>query len=477
VKQIKIINFNIRKVALLGITVLGLILVATTPSIPSLIWLGILGFLLGILLFWNHPGFGLILIIITLPIYFYASINISGLNIRIYNAISLVLMAVLILKSSWRFSLTIPVLVYLLALGASVFVSMDKLLSLKYILFQVFGFILMWVTYNLVTSEKAFEKYIYLLLLVGNIDTVLIIINTLAYVLHLPTFAPITFTDVLPIGRPNLFLGEPDRTAEYHLVLLLMCIPLVLLSKRWKGKYYLTHRFILVSFLLNLYIIIIGLFRSAWIGVVVALLAFVLISIGHRRAHFGVLRMVPLVIICILLAGALLLVYPPFSTALFARVNEAVGMILHPRLDVQTDFSVIYVFFQRALQRPWLGWGIGYDEVAINPAEVFTYHLATVSEGFNRLVRMFFGGGVVALAGFVFWQVAYMLRLIKGRGDFAYRMALLLPVIGVYWGHDMIRMVSILPTAFLVMGLGLALHRITPVAQSSPPFESYNQPS
>jgi hypothetical protein len=90
---------------------------------------------------------------------------------------------------------------------------------------------------------------------------------------------------------------------------------------------------------------------------------------------------------------------------------------------------------------------------------------------------MFFGGGVVALAGFIFWQAAYMLRLVKGRGNFAYRMALLLPVIGVYWGHDMIRMVSILPAAFFVMGLGLALQRITPVAQSSSPFESSNQTS
>jgi hypothetical protein len=446
--------------AISSLLITGLAIGLAMGYVPTPIWLGLIGFVLAIFLFWKRPDLGLIAIIISLPVYYYAYMNVYGLNIRVYNALSLVLMIILIARGRWRWPLLIPTLAYLGGLGFSVITSMDQLLSLKYILFQVFGLILMWATYNLTRTGKDFEKFTYLLLLAGNVDTLLIVLNTGLFLLKLPTFAPIMFTNVLPIGRPNLFLGEPDRTAEYHLVLLLICLPLVLLSGKWKAKHYLSNRFVWISFTLNLYIVLIGLFRSAWIGLALGLLTYIFLSSTNRIARFGIKRLVPVVVVGAMVVGLLLMVFPPFARAMSARFLEAADMIKHPRLDVQSDFSVIYVFFTRGLQRPWLGWGIGYDEVAIDPAKTFTYHLASVSEGYNRLVRMFFGSGIVGLAGFIIWQLAYFRRMVRKAGPYAYRLAMLLPVIGIYWGHDLIRAVGILPQIFIVMGLGLSLRRI-----------------
>ncbi len=447
-------------VAVSGLLITGLVLGLAIGYVPTLIWLGLFGFVLALLFFWKRPDLGLIAIILSLPVYYYAYVDVNGLNIRVYNAISIVLMTILILRGRWRWPFLFPIVAYLGGLGLSVITSMDQLLSLKYILFQIFGFILMWATYNLTRSEKDFEKYTYLLLLAGNIDTLLIVLNTGLYLLKLPTFAPIMFTNVLPIGRPNLFLGEPDRTAEYHLVLLLICVPLVLLSGKWKANHYLSKRFIWISFILNLYIVLIGLFRSAWIGLALGLLTYLLLSSTNRIARFGVKRLVPVVVIGTLAVSLMFIIYPPFAKAASARFGEAINMVKYPRLDVQSDFSVIYVFFTRGLQRPWLGWGIGFDEVAIDPATTFTYHLAGVSEGYNRLVRMFFGSGIVGLAGYFIWQLAYFRRMVAKAGPYAYRLAMLLPVIGIYWGHDLIRAVGILPQLFIVMGLGLSLRQI-----------------
>jgi hypothetical protein len=428
--------------------------------VPPVIAVGAAGFILAVLLFWKRPEWGLYIIIITLPVYYDAYVVVYGLNIRIYNALSIIIAVILLLRSKLSLPMLFPILVFLGCLGLSVINSMDQLLSAKYILFQFFGFLLMWITYSLTNNQKDLDRFIYLLLIIGNIDVVLICINTILYLAHLPTFAPIMFTDVLPIGRPNLFLGEPDRTAEYHLVLLMMTFPFILLIRRWKVEQLLKSRFLLVSFLLNLYIVLVGLFRSAWIGLGVGVALYILLSFKDRFARIAIKRLIPIGIVGFLILAGFLIVFSSFTNAMLQRFNEAVDLVVHPRLDVQSDFSVIYVFFQRGLRRPWFGWGIGFDEVAINPATTFTYYNAAISEGYNRLIRMFFGAGIVGILGFVFWQAAYLRRMTARYHQFAYRMAMLIPVIGIYWGHDMIRAVSILPLIFIVMGMGLSLLKI-----------------
>jgi hypothetical protein len=199
--------------------------------------------------------------------------------------------------------------------------------------------------------------------------------------------------------------------------------------------------------------------------VAVGILAYFLIAGKNRFARGGMRRLIPIVTVSAIFVGILLLIYQPFTIAVIKRVNEAIDLVIHPNFDVQTDITVVYTFFVRALQRPWLGWGIGFDERAINPAEVFVYHLPAISEGYNRLVRLFFGAGIVGIFGFLIWQIAYIRRLLQGKEYFAYRLAMLLPVIGVYWGHDILRAVGILPIIFIVMGLGLALKKISPFSE------------
>ena len=436
--------------------VAGAIAVLPVPILMGGIGLTALG--MAFFLFWQHPAWALITIIISLPVYFYVAVSVGGFTVRVYNLLAILLLFILLLKRTGRIQTPLlwPVLVYLLMLGVSVPGSLDPITSLKYILFQGFGFILMWATYNLIRDEQDFEWYFYLLLLMGNIDVLLIITNTLAFVLGLPTFAPIAHTHVLPFGRPNLFLGEPDRTAEFHLILLLMILPLVLLIGKWKRKRYLSHPFILVSFVLNSYVVGVGLFRAAWAGVLVGGLAYVLVSFRSRLGWLGLWRLFPLLAGIVIVFGISLAIYPKFASVLVSRINEPIVMWRERRLEVQTDLSVNYKLLEMGLERPWFGWGIGVDEEVLDPSELFVYHMETIAEGYNRLIRMFYGAGVVGVFGFIVWQLGYIKRLLKVQGSFAFKMAMLLPVVGIYWGHDMFRMVQFVPSLFLVMGLGLA---------------------
>jgi len=223
------------------------------------------------------PQIVILLLIISYPFTDIWDLNYAGVYIRLSNLFTVVLVISLFFSFIEKREILRPtnILVSWLFLGSlalSLLVSEYLMWSVRYVILELLGILLLWcITIYTTTSDKFFSV-LRVSLWVANLLAVAEIIELILKIVGLPGFFPVHHDFMLSVGRISGLFREPDRAGQYHLVFALWTLAFILAPSSLKTYSGLVgDRLIKFTFWLNLSILLLGGFRAALTGIVIGI--------------------------------------------------------------------------------------------------------------------------------------------------------------------------------------------------------------
>ena len=423
------------------------------------------------------PGFYVVVLGLTFVFMDVAYFSVAGLHLKLYNILSICLMASLVYRYFSQGNLPRPSnvktsLLFLGALSFSIFLSEYPTYSLRMVSLEALAIILVWAVSLATVTQAQLSRAIRVWLWVSNAVAALEIMDLFLGVAGLPRLFPVQHTFFTILGRPTGWFEEPNRASQYHMLVALWTLPLIMAGRKLPQEHQLvSNRLIRISFLLNILVVFLGVGRASWVGMIFALAVAFLVFYRHKLVNIKRTLAVSAVALAILLVLSLNVTFRNF---LVERLQQTVMEMAiadtgqDPSLGSSTIALLSFAFI-KGMDTPWLGHGLGtfpnyflgerfYTTKTI-PG--LTYERGAEYEvSWNRYAQIFFGAGLLGLLTYLIWQYDICAQIMRSGAPLPYRVAFLAAIIGMLWGHDQFRAVIGYAPIYWLMGLALAMARL-----------------
>ncbi len=400
-----------------------------------------------------------------------------GLNLKLYNILTICLVFSLLYRyfikeNLPRLSHVKTSVLFLGGISISIFLSEYPTYSLRIVSLEVLAILLFWAVSLATVTQAQLSRAIRVWLWVSNAVAALEILDMMLGVVGLPRLFPVQQAFLTILGRPTGWFEEPNRASQYHMLVALWTLPLFMAGRKLPLEHQLaSKKLIQVSFLLNIIVVLLGVGRSSWLGMIlggaVAFLAF------YRQNLIKIARVLAISAFALMI----LLVFSlnvTFRTFLAERLQQTFRemVVAETGQDISlTESSIALTGFAfiKGLDKPWLGHGLGTFPNYFLGTQLYTtetipgesYERATEYEvTWNRFAQIFFGAGLLGLLTYLIWQYDVYAKLMRSDAPFAYRVAFLAAFIGMLLGHDQFRAVIGYAPLYWLMGLALAMERL-----------------
>jgi hypothetical protein len=409
-----------------------------------------------------------------------AYLSVAGLNLKLYNILTVCLTASLVYRY-FSDNHRLPQLhhvktsvLFLASISLSILVSEFPTFSLRIVSLEVLAIVLFWGVSVALETREQLSLAIRLWLWVSNAMALLEILDIILGVAGLPRLFQVKHADMFSLGRPTGWFAEPDRAAQYHMLVALWTLPIFMVGRDLPAKDRLTSpTLIRISFLLNIIIVILGVGRSAWLGFMLGAGA---TFVAFYRKQLIKMTKVAAVSIMVLALVSILSLDFAFRHFLHERLEQTFREMVvaefaqDPALE-KSSIALMTFAFLRGLDKPWIGHGLGtypnyyLTRYLFNTATIplTSYERSTQYETtWNRYAQLFFGAGLLGLITYLIWQFDIINALLKSNVPFPYRIAFLAAIVGMFWGHDQFRAVIGYAPIYWLIGLSVAMQRLYP---------------
>jgi hypothetical protein len=435
------------------------------------------------------PSFYVVWLGVTFVFMDVAYFSVAGLNLKLYNVLGICLMASLLYRYFIKENLpqldhVKTSLLFLSGLFISIFLSEYPDYSLRMVALEALAIILVWAVSLATVTQAQLSQAIRVWLWVSNAMAALEILDILLAVAGFPRLFPVHHELFTLLGRPTGWFVEPNRASQYHMLVALWTLPLFMAGRKLPQEHQLaSNNLIVISFLLNIIMVILGVGRSSWLGIVLGVVVAFLAYYRHNLVKITRAMLVSAVALALLLVFSLNVT---FRTFLAERLQQTFGemVVAETGQDIsltESSIALMSFAFIKGLDKPWLGHGLGTFPNYFLGTQLYTtatipgasYERSTEYEvTWNRYAQIFFGAGLLGLLTYLIWQYDICTKLMRSDAPFPYRVAFLSAIIGMFWGHDQFRAVVGYAPIYWLIGLALAMERLW----SNPEISSQPEP-